>query len=511
VSKSRIEGRPREEQYFWIAIALFVGAFSLAVALFGPWALSNRSAFLGTVLLGTVVAAVWFGRVTRTGDLLDPLAVVSAVIFFYFVLHAFWLLERRPQSLGILRRFDGTLARSQTLLLAAFVVLAIGFLASRGCGVPHPRRWATSLSAIPLEVLIPIFILGMTFNVLAARSGAYSRGALDPYHISANVLLWKSLGFLAFIAFFATLCKAEQPSRGDARASRRVAPLVMAPVQIGWSLVVGSKMDLVFVAFGWLVVRNYLRRPLTIRAVGVAVAIFVFVITPFVHIERSGAIASRSGGLQVVSQNAKGTWHALTTLARSPGAALDGFSLLQRRTNGSESLALAVGYGGRVERFQHGRSWRAIPLALIPRALWRSKPAVEVSRSFSLVFANQPQNSGYGLAVAPTIPGDLYINFGTWGVVLGFLLLGLILRIAMNRVRAPSPGEGDLLLYVVLLMPFLLIEQDVATVASSAVIHLAMVFAFLAVASVAFRQASSVANSGRAPLDHETGLASVTS
>lgn len=62
--------------------------------------------------------------------------------------------------------------------------------------------------------------------------------------------------------------------------------------------------------------------------------------------------------------------------------------------------------------------------SFIPRFLWKDKPFTSDARAYSDLYFNYGENS---FAISPF--GDLLRNFGSWGVPLGMLFLGIYLRL----------------------------------------------------------------------------------
>lgn len=100
---------------------------------------------------------------------------------------------------------------------------------------------------------------------------------------------------------------------------------------------------------------------------------------------------------------------------------------IDKRLNQNWLVGSAAHYVGEGNKeFAYGKTmWFAV-VALIPRAIWPDKPAVGgggdiVADYTGIVFAeNTSVGSGQVL--------EFFINFGVWGVVLGFVLLGAAMR-----------------------------------------------------------------------------------
>lgn len=106
---------------------------------------------------------------------------------------------------------------------------------------------------------------------------------------------------------------------------------------------------------------------------------------------------------------------------------------------------------GRIQ-LESGRTFLDAVIALIPRALWPSKPVVGgsgdlVSNAAGILFAE-------GTSVGIGNVMELYVNFGFWGIAMGFAALGALLRwLDLRAFRAEA--RGDYQLYLSSLMPAL--------------------------------------------------------
>jgi hypothetical protein len=125
--------------------------------------------------------------------------------------------------------------------------------------------------------------------------------------------------------------------------------------------------------------------------------------------------------------------------------------------------------------------WEAI-IALIPRAIWPEKPVVAgsmglVSRYTGLRFAE-------GTAVGVGQVLEFYINFGTPGVIVGFLLLGMVLGV-VDSVAGQRLREGDWRGFSLWYLPGLALLQvggslvDISSSAGAAVVAAFLVNLYL--------------------------------
>jgi hypothetical protein len=100
---------------------------------------------------------------------------------------------------------------------------------------------------------------------------------------------------------------------------------------------------------------------------------------------------------------------------------------IDRRLNQNWLVGAAIQYtGGGTKEFAHGETmWFAL-IALVPRAVWPDKPAVggggDIVTDYTGVMFSEGTSVGAGQVL------EFFVNFGTWGVVFGFIVLGAAMR-----------------------------------------------------------------------------------
>ena len=86
-------------------------------------------------------------------------------------------------------------------------------------------------------------------------------------------------------------------------------------------------------------------------------------------------------------------------------------------------------------QFQYGRTWMNLLALPIPSKLWRDKPAILEGHTFGEIYFSEEGGR------PPGFGGALYMNFGYWGIVPGFALLGLFHR-QVYRYRKENCRNG---------------------------------------------------------------------
>jgi hypothetical protein len=91
------------------------------------------------------------------------------------------------------------------------------------------------------------------------------------------------------------------------------------------------------------------------------------------------------------------------------------------------------------EPFRHGRTLLFAVLGFIPRSVWPEKP-VGMGKELTRYYVGPLYEPYQGFSVAPTLPGDFFVNFGWPGLVLGGFLFGVICRTAVSYAAAGMRG-----------------------------------------------------------------------
>ena len=88
--------------------------------------------------------------------------------------------------------------------------------------------------------------------------------------------------------------------------------------------------------------------------------------------------------------------------------------------------------------FYEGKASYPLLIALIPRFLWPDKPLIELGAWFALetgIGYKADVNGRSNNSINMTVMGQLYLDFGYWGVVIGCLLLGSMFQLFWNSTE----------------------------------------------------------------------------
>ncbi len=147
------------------------------------------------------------------------------------------------------------------------------------------------------------------------------------------------------------------------------------------------------------------------------------------------------------------------------------FVHLQRidaRLNQNFLVGAAVYQLGQTQNFARGETlWDAL-LALIPRAIWPEKPITAGSGNLVSRYTGIDFASGTSVGVGQVM--EFYLNFGTPGVVIGFMIMGVLVT-AFDWQAAERLARNDLHGFVLWFLPgiaFLQVGGQLVEITASA-------------------------------------------
>ena len=122
------------------------------------------------------------------------------------------------------------------------------------------------------------------------------------------------------------------------------------------------------------------------------------------------------------------------------------FLVRERQAGHLQNVALILYYTPEIKPYRDGRFYRLLPLLiLVPRTLWPDKRSFFQPIEFSIEYSGQPSSSRTSATITPS--GDLYINFGWPGIIVGMLVFGMIYRF-FYEFMSQSSQESFLVLYL---------------------------------------------------------------
>lgn len=400
--------------------------------------------YLGAAALMLLATVPWVVGAMRKS--LDILELVYPFSFFYFVTFGarmIWIL-RHPQALQEQTPHPSVIYLG---LLPAIVVAAAG-LGAYLAGYYLLGLWRRRQSAVAqserdpqaLAVLaLAIFGAGLAFRAPLLLGGWFMGFAAGRFegqvpalvHSLAYLGVLGSIGYvLAFAAYFS-------PGR-----PAWLAPalwLGIVPLETLYTFLIGSKFFFLVLLVMPIAAYHYLRRRVGLVTLVGVLMFFLLVVTPLVSVYRSVA---DYGDLTI--RNFPTAFPSLLDRVASRLFSLSwreyfdaSLGVANARFAGIDSLAAVIRGIPVITDFQQGRSLSWSMKILVPTFVWPDKynELVQDLTPVPLLFGFEDFSRG-GLSI--TMPGELYWNFGLFGVVVGMAAVGIFQRLIVATLRRPE-------------------------------------------------------------------------
>jgi hypothetical protein len=141
--------------------------------------------------------------------------------------------------------------------------------------------------------------------------------------------------------------------------------------------------------------------------------------------DRNDIRAAVWGGQEVTGRMAQ-IWQTATNMQWFNPKDPEHLERIDGRLNQATLVGEAVDNLSRTDDFAHGSTIKDALLAMIPRLIWPDKPPSGGSGGLAARFTGKEFAVGTSIGVGPVL--EFYGNFGTSGVVVGFFVLGTLIR-----------------------------------------------------------------------------------
>ena len=389
----------------------------------------------------------------------DPLSLLPLIGIFYllaFTVGGVYFYYSGPQQQFTFDHASMTAALGMSLL--ALPCLWLGYAL-------NPLGWLTARARVeflprdvsPFAIAIPLLVIGWLARVAQVATGHYFHTATlaegAPANTGATVLI-KSLATLPTLA--AAVIGAVAYLGGFARGKTllRRSFWGLVALEALWYFPTGQRGLVIGAAVMALVILFYARaRKIPWKLlipVGLFLALFLF---PFIAVYRGNFSESQVYQREPVPR----LWVALKVVAtRSPTETLDaGLGGTFSRFNDVASVATILHRGRAPIGSAPGETLRWVLEAPIPRAVYPDKhdPGT-FGNAFGRAYDVLSEDNR-SVSIATTQPGELYLDFGWLGVILGMPVLGAVYRAINDFLGARSSDPGALALYAVSAWPLI--------------------------------------------------------
>ncbi len=385
------------------ALACFCAvAFLLAALYFAAWAAALLTAGMGAL------AVLYLGLRREPFDLFEVFLPFSLLYMMYFGVGTVYF-TTFPQELRIASLYPYLLPAC-ALAAAGYGVFVLGY------GLPRARpgvaRW---------ELRSPwVAVLAGLVGLVGVLAGLRQLALIKTYGEVAPLLSAASHAVPLFdVAWFwwwyAYLKQGRR--RGMLLAGVCLGAMAVAILLLSF----GSKARFLELAGIPLIALWYSRRRFPWRAMAVLALVAVFVLFPVYNTYKNYSLVTWEG------------WAVRETLEDVRGWDWEQYKdsslhALMRRLGMVMSVAAVIRDVGHTVDYERGRTLVLGPISvLIPRVLWPGKPVIslggEFGQRFHLIHPLDDRT-----AIAPTLVGELYWNWGVPAVLLGMGVAGISLR-----------------------------------------------------------------------------------
>jgi hypothetical protein len=428
------------------AAAMALGSALVVVCLAGtavvaPW-------LCGWLLLAGMFVTAWLVSWRTSHDVFAPLLPVTGYLFLGIGVRGLALLEGWvPNKYGV-PLSDSWLAASVFVLGAlATGCCILGYrsrtgrrlgtklLSRRWANVPYTPQVVTGFSVVAaIAGLASLLVLRHRFGGIAgfgdtpavvvsqvSEGGMFSTHMLIYFPLAGFLIAWRrpGMGLVCRLAVFANFA-----------------------LIITWFVVTGSKSLLFEFFFGLLVLHHYLRRHIRGRTLLVAVIPALVLV--------SLAFYFKDYGLKADTIASQYSDRPIAEAVVDP---------LLSRSYQFDSATMILAKTKSLSDYRMGGTLEELLWFYIPRQWWPNKPL-----SFGFTFGPEyfPGSSATA-AYTPSILGELYLDFGIPGVMVGFYLLGIALRASYEGLALRKTWLSTVLYIIVLFRFTNMVEGPIAT------------------------------------------------
>lgn len=414
----------------------------------------------------------YFAFMKRRIDTLEPVNLVVTMYLLAFVMRGLFLhFELNPSrvnpwvtaNLHLLGRMSAYTMIGIILFLVGYY-LPLGPMLAGHC----PRMKTTWRMDLLGTKAIRIYCLCLPAKVLGVvPSGAYAFQETVMSYLGNVIGLMASLADVALILY--GIYYYYHKRRGMLVDRRPFYAMVFLQVLLG--LLTGYREPIIISLLALLFVRHYAWRPLKPWTIVACILVVLFLVTPvnrafreLVWVEHQSPLSALRNLPDELIASMEDQ-HAATDDA-PVGYGMSSLLNMSNRFHGADSLITCMATVPEYHPYEGGRTLYLLPLTVfVPRAIWPDKPKIGLGTFFrENIWRGPDSQAASGGQIAMTQMGELYINFGVWGIAIGMLILGGFHRFVYSYAMA-NMGRGGysmLLFFFGAILCFLAIERNLA-------------------------------------------------
>jgi hypothetical protein len=380
--------------------------------------------------IAALVAARWWRKTPGTGLVLAyvlNLWMIHWVAPALYLLPGYQLFDLRIVALGLEQSVYAVIAFAAGCLLLAPVLLSFGLLQRPRSHQLPDRRLATSYLALGAGSYV---IMSIGIGALPSATAVFATGQ-QLVVVGLTLCCWQAWRIRNYPALALWL------------GVTLLLPLATIITRgfIGYGAV-AALIVLVFVA-------GFFRSPWRVALAGVLVTYLGLSVYVTYMRDRNEIRESVWGGQSLPNRvDRLGTtfkefeWFDLSNTVH--------LNAIDTRLNQSFLVGLAVSRLSDIGGYAHGQTlWEAL-LALVPRALWPDKPLQAGSGNMVTEYTGLTFAAGTSVGIGQVM--EFYVNFATFGVIVGFMLMGVLVTV-LDTAAAERLAANDLHGFVLWYLP----------------------------------------------------------
>jgi len=442
-----------------------VGVIITLLALYNPSLEEGIFIALSLVLVGILVAGVWLDM--RLRGSFDPFSPAAFFTFASLVSFSVPGLGLYSDPRGLQPRLGSYywLNISMAVAVAGVVCLWLGYLLSsrfhaslRARAVAavqnHPSHFRLRMAAVLLVVSVAAQLYSISTGQFAYLRTNRIQGDLSGFGQLTSYGIWSVYYVILVTGWFVF--------SGKTNNLTRYLFALECAVGLGSALLSGMKSGVVELLVAVTLPYFYARRRIPTRLFVAGFALFVFfypVNLTFRTIINGGhlnttSLADTAGAMGTAVVDTWGNNSVADTLSST------GQQAKLRQADVLQEIGLIVRYTPQPFPYRMGTAYLQLPATiLIPRIVWPDKPVDDLGYIMTRDYVGLNAYAAHFSSSAPTIFGDLYMNFGMAGVVVGMALLGFLAGLLFSAI-SPSLSTGRLLYYFVVFLILTNLEGD---------------------------------------------------
>jgi len=470
-----VKPKSRRLSRTWATVILLVVCswVWLVVTITSDWPIAY---FLVWLLL--VVAAFPLFRAYARGrlDLFEPITGICVMYVVYFGVAAVHQLNTPFKEGRLSINIEDGVEVALLYAVLALVALQVGYgvagRAVRSVGWPAPvrrERWGRVF-----WVAVGVYATGLGARVYGVYRGFHIRFAASQTYgqFSGVDILYDYLGFLSTLGFI--LMAAYSFVAPRQLAARVLAWGAMLPIEVFFAFLGGPKEYFVPLLIAPLICYHYGRRAVSVSKALIPASLLGLVVFPVMTSYRllDPSYLRRVSLWDGVNYAIGGIWDVVSQF-RLLEYAWWGLELVLERLDGIYTLTGVLLNVPDTLEYQWGKTITIGLWLLIPTFIWEGKYdyLVTVINWGEQIFG-VPAGGG-GISI--TQPGELFLNFGTPGVLFGMFLLGATFRV-LHRTLVGHRRFFGIVIYAILWPIIVIPEYPIAAYYSNGLKQSAIVW-----------------------------------